>query len=107
MPYLILIDRSTIRPNPDYCPPGMRRMVPGPVIAHPDGSFGREAIDVTSLHSPRHLYSYQPQDVTCGECGATFDHSLLKSNEFDDSGSRTTCPKCGEPWCCEVEYERL
>lgn len=60
---------------------------------------------------PRWLFRYEPTQVTCDACGATFDHKRLKSSSAYDDDSReewfsdTICPVCGEWDCCELEYE--
>lgn len=88
----ILIDRSTIRKNPDYCPSGSIQYA----------MSGGQLIDITSMHSPRFLYRYLPTDVTCEECGATFDHSKLVDSDYSPAD---LCPECGE--VVDVDYERL
>lgn len=100
----IPIDRATVRRNPDYHPGIGRQFAP-------DGMGG--GIEVTSMHgSPLFLYRYQPAQVTCRECGASFDHDDLASAEVSDGDggenySTEVCPRCHAFDCCDVEYERL
>lgn len=59
------------------------------------------------LHAPLPdwLFSYESQPVRCRECGESFDHSQLESDDYGDSYSFAVCPKCGAADCCDVEYE--
>jgi len=66
-------------------------------------------VDVTSaIPAPEYLYEYEPLDVTCKYCGATFDHSMLTEFWDDyDIWREKVCPNCGEDYCVDIEYEKL
>lgn len=67
-------------------------------------------VDVTSaVPAPKYLYEYEPLDVTCKYCGATFDHSRLIEFWDDDCDiwREKVCPSCGKDNCVDIAYESL
>ena len=68
-------------------------------------------IEVTTKDSePKWLYEWPDFEIECSECGARFDHTELRSDEYydgeDERWSNEICPKCGAWDCCEVKYIR-
>lgn len=62
---------------------------------------------ITAEHppSPDYLFEYEKDTVQCGECNSVFSHYYLQSDYNDCGPIMRICPVCGEPYCCEVEYE--
>lgn len=58
------------------------------------------------IPEPEWLYSYVPTQITCENCGATFAHTELQSDDSDETYIDNLCPKCGSP-AADVEYERI
>jgi hypothetical protein len=56
--------------------------------------------------SPGWLYEYELTVVECKHCGASFFHTKLEEVEGEGYYSDRVCPKCGEPECCDIEYEQ-
>lgn len=64
---------------------------------------------VRHLPIPQFEYSYVPTPVKCDECGASFLHTALLSEESDDGEcySARVCPVCKAFECCDLEFEKL
>ena len=109
MKTIVLIDRSTVRRNPNAG--RTYTLVPG----RSSVVDGKEMRQVQRMHSicpdPSHLFDYVPTDVRCSSCGAAFDHRLLESDAMPTNEgeiySEVVCPECGAWDCCEVEFEEL
>lgn len=61
---------------------------------------------------PSHAFNYEEVEISCRFCHASFLSSELEFKEYQDSDgkdciSHSTCPKCGEAECCELEFETL
>ena len=109
MKYFIEIE--SIKPNPTA---GQDRYAfPGKTQINKDGSQTREIVEVRSMTpEPSHLVSYKPTDVKCNHCGSVFDYKELKEDcgydgDGDDYPICNICPRCGEPECCELDFENV
>lgn len=135
MKYIIKIDRSSIKLNPDggksifyvagqqhlyidgeevFCSDENRKVLIENSLK--DGKVVKLAQDCNPIHllSPlsKYLYNYEPTNVKCEDCGEQFDYKELRYDEFydDDYGSRWSdkiCPKCWFWDCCELEFEKI
>jgi hypothetical protein len=109
----ILIDRSTIRRNPNAGQTSIR--IPGKSYMKNGITFQPFQTIQSLCPDPDYLFEYIPKDVQCSSCGATFDYSLLESDcicsweiDIDDYAySDTVCPKCKAWNCCEIEFEEF
>jgi len=112
--FKILIDRSTIRRNPNA---GRNTYhIPGPVHC----SNGPTGITMTrefqTMHTmcpePSFFFSYIPTEVECDTCHQKFLHTELQADvEYDGEGgefySDRICPRCREFDCCFLDCERI
>ena len=103
--YFVRIKKETLRRNPESGP--QRRLIPGQMIQHPDGSQERQMIE-TNYTAQSWLYDHEDVEVECKWCHAKFSYRELQSDEdFDGTLVDSICPKCGAEWCCEVFYETV
>jgi hypothetical protein len=69
----------------------------------------------TMTPEPKYFYNHEDTEVECSDCKAKFKHTeLIDDLDWDydgeddyQTGSSRTCPKCGEPDCCELEFEKF
>ena len=120
MKYHVKILRESIKPNPGY---GLPIVMYGRshTTHHDDGSvtINRSVIPLREIGNPgpvvdhqKWLYDYEVTEVTCEGCGASFPWTELKdTTDYDYDGNaigwEDVCPKCGEPECCDVEFEDI
>ena len=101
----ITINRSTVKPNPtaglqDYYVPG--------VITETRMGLVRDMVHVRSMHpEPEFLFDYNTHTVTCNSCSMSFLNIDLKSDSVGEDYVKCICPKCGEPYCCDIVFEKL
>lgn len=62
---------------------------------------------VNHLPLPKWLYEYGDEKVKCVECGEVFSYTVLESDDYDGAFISNICPYCGEPDCCDIEYEKI
>jgi hypothetical protein len=101
---LIKIDRKSIRKNENAG--STTFLVPG--RANPDGT--RPVSTVRSLYPvPNYSASYERTEVECKFCHAKFPYDELKEDSpyNDDEIFENICPKCENPKCCEIEFEKF
>jgi hypothetical protein len=106
----IPIDRDTIRRNSDA---GSHEiLIPGKPYV--EGSTLTTPVTRLSLigRIPEFSYSYEPIQVTCKYCGATFPWEELESYSDEETyvvkGEARICPKCSTWECCdELEWEEF
>lgn len=66
----------------------------------------------TAIPDPDYFYEYdKTTQIGCDNCNAIFSISDLIYNLDEDSqgswhGSNSTCPKCNQSYCCELEYQK-
>lgn len=72
-------------------------------------------IDKNSIPKPRiglviPHFKYQNIEIKCHSCEEIFRLNDLEADEIweneEEYYSNTVCPKCGEFYCCELEYEK-
>ena len=74
-----------------------------------DCDFSQDYIEVTTLPEDPYVYEYEPLEVTCKYCGATFDHTKL-FNYWEDHCEvyhEHVCPYCDRSDCVDIEYESV
>ena len=115
MKYIIPIDRSSIRRNPDSGQ--TQSQIPGREITETVDGVTTTTRQIVRMHfppRPMFLYRYLETKVSCSFCHAEFLPSELQSDSRwngDDGGeddeSDCICPKCGVWECVWIEYELL
>ncbi len=112
MKYIVRIDRSSIKKNPD----AGRTMFPMPGCWMPDGKGGmtRGVNMVYQMQpDPNYLAKNAYCEVTCAFCSSKFSHKDLEEDreyiypDEDYYYIDNICPKCGQRDCCEIEYEKF
>jgi hypothetical protein len=114
---ILRIDRSSVQRNPNAGSQVV--LVPGRSCASIMGGCVVEGWQVQKFFSaypePLWFYNYLPLQITCNNCGQSFDSSKLEGcRSFNDeygwipAGGARICPKCGEGECCpEITEETL
>ena len=110
MKFLIKIDRSSIKENPDAGRTSL--WVHGKTIHNEDGSVFKEMQQIHFMQpEPEYLYSYIDTQVQCQYCNAEFSWKDLETDEETTDDDETfldfICPKCKRSDCCEIEREQL
>lgn len=127
----ILIDKATIRKNPEYMDYHVKHYVRGPVMVFVNGRSAtneeykryfngdwrffrdnnlaleiiREAIHINTQPPSEYLFDYIPTPIKCYFCKKEFYHNELTYDY--NSNVENICPCCGMGYCCDVEFENL
>jgi hypothetical protein len=54
-----------------------------------------------------HFFNYKNTKVKCIFCKSKFSYLELEDSLDYDHPVTNICPKCKEPFCCDIEYEKL
>ena len=112
MKYIVRIDKSSIKKNPDAGQTTF--MVPG--AWHPDGKGGgTRSVQMMQQMTPDPNYLFEREycEVTCMHCNTKFSHKDLEEHkewDYEEDGCYwvdNVCPNCKEADCCELEYEQF
>jgi hypothetical protein len=117
MKYIIRIDRTTIKKNPNAGNMTYQRSLGPPTITETfvNGILVSKTVqqNIETLHSltpePAYWYEYQNTSIICDNCYCDFLHTKLidtwDDGEYDHFYN--ICPKCSKAECCEIEYEKF
>jgi DNA-directed RNA polymerase subunit RPC12/RpoP len=64
-------------------------------------------ISINHFPIPLYIYGYEDAEVTCYDCGKSFNHKELKNINDDECYNDKVCPYCSVWDCCEIEYETI
>ena len=102
----IKIEKSSIKRNENAGQTTF--LVPGRCVLE-DGIVTRPVQLIRSLNPiPNFSADYIPTEIECRECHSKFFYTELEEDELaDGTYSDTICPKCGEWYCCDIEFEKF